>query len=41
MVDEVTGRGIAYSKVMVLDGATIITGSFNLGAFDERGYKVR
>ncbi|MFM0068914.1 phospholipase D-like domain-containing protein [Paraburkholderia aspalathi] len=29
LVDEVAGRGIAHSKVMVIDAATVITGSFN------------
>lgn len=29
LVDEVAGRGIAHSKVMVIDAATTITGSFN------------
>jgi phosphatidylserine/phosphatidylglycerophosphate/cardiolipin synthase-like enzyme len=29
LVDEIGGRGIAHSKVMVVDAATVITGSFN------------
>lgn len=29
MVGELAGRGIAHSKVMVIDAATVITGSFN------------
>jgi phosphatidylserine/phosphatidylglycerophosphate/cardiolipin synthase-like enzyme len=29
LVDEIGGRGIAHSKVMVIDAATVITGSFN------------
>jgi phosphatidylserine/phosphatidylglycerophosphate/cardiolipin synthase-like enzyme len=29
LVDEISGRGIAHSKVMVIDAATVITGSFN------------
>jgi phosphatidylserine/phosphatidylglycerophosphate/cardiolipin synthase-like enzyme len=29
MLLEVPGRGMAHSKVMVIDRATVITGSFN------------
>lgn len=29
LVDEIGGRGIAHSKVMVIDAVTVITGSFN------------
>lgn len=28
-VDEIAGRGIAHNKVMVIDGGTVVTGSFN------------
>lgn len=28
-VDEIPGKGIAHSKVMVIDSGTVITGSFN------------
>ncbi|ENG0237517.1 phospholipase D family protein [Burkholderia multivorans] len=28
-VDEIPGKGIAHNKVMVIDGGTVITGSFN------------
>ncbi len=28
-VDEIAGKGIAHNKVIVIDGGTVITGSFN------------
>lgn len=28
-VDEIAGRGIAHNKVIVIDGGTVVTGSFN------------